>query len=100
MQTCLGGYATNIYNIQSLSGWDIQQTQIYSMDMMQKVCLMRLHGILLTISLIGFSFATVYRKNFYFSYYFIHITILDLARGLQSAYIFAYIPIQYEMPSP
>lgn len=30
----------------------------------------------------------------------IKFTILDLARGLYSVYIFTYIPIQYELPSP
>ena len=33
MQAYVADYATNIDNIQSLSGSDIQQIQIYSMDM-------------------------------------------------------------------
>ena len=33
MQAYLGGYASNINNIQKLLEWDIQQTQIYSIGM-------------------------------------------------------------------
>ena len=36
MQAYIGGYTTNVINIQNLSGWGIQQTQIYSMDFVQK----------------------------------------------------------------
>ena len=38
----MGGYTTNINNIQNLSGWVVQQTQIYSMDIVQKNYLMGL----------------------------------------------------------
>ena len=36
MKTYVGGYVTNINNMQSLSCWEIQQTQIYLLDMIQK----------------------------------------------------------------
>ena len=48
MQTYMISYATSINKIQSLSGWDIQQTQIYLMNMAQKLNLMWLLTIMTT----------------------------------------------------
>lgn len=65
MQADIGGYATNVINIQNLSGWSIQQTQIYSMDFIQKAYFVWLLCFLLTIYLSGFSFLTAYNTDKY-----------------------------------